>query len=51
MSKKHFIALAREISYITDETARKLAAMAVANAAAQSNDRFDRSRFYAACGI
>lgn len=51
MSKKHFIVLAREISYITDLTARKLAAMAVANAAAQANDRFDRSRFYAACGV
>lgn len=51
MSRKHFIALAKEISYISDETARKLAALAVANAAGQHNNNFDRARFYAACGI
>jgi hypothetical protein len=51
MSRKHFITLAKEISYITDMTARRFAANAVANAAGQHNDNFDRSRFYAACGI
>ena len=51
MSRKHFITLAQEISYISDLTARKLAALAVANAAGQHNSNFDRSRFYAACGV
>lgn len=51
MSRKHFITLALEISYITDTTARRLAALAVANAAGRHNDRFDRSRFYEACGV
>ena len=51
MSRKHFITLAQEISYISDLGARKLAALAVANAAGQHNGNFDRSRFYAACGV
>ena len=51
MSRKHFITLAQEISYITDPAARRIAALAVANAAYQHNDRFDRTRFYAACGV
>jgi hypothetical protein len=51
MSRKHFIALAQEISYISPISARKLAALAVANAAARDNCNFDRSRFYTACGI
>ena len=51
MSRKHFITLAKEISYISPISARKLAAMAVANAAARDNCNFDRNRFYAACGV
>jgi hypothetical protein len=51
MSRKHFQALADEISYISDALARKFAAQAVANACARSNNRFDYSRFYAACGV
>jgi hypothetical protein len=51
MSRKHYITLAKEISYISDITARRIAANAVANAAGYHNDRFDRSRFYAACGV
>ena len=51
MSKKHFITLAKEISYISDLTARRLAALAVANAAGQHNSNFDRNRFYTACGV
>ena len=51
MSRKHFITLAQELCYISDLTARKLAALAVANAAGQHNNQFDRSRFYAACGV
>jgi hypothetical protein len=51
MSRKHFITLALEISYLSDVTARKLAALAVATAAGQHHNNFDRSRFYAACGV
>jgi hypothetical protein len=51
MSRKHFISLAKEISYISDITARKFAALAVANAAGEHNHNFDRARFYAACGV
>ena len=51
MSRKQFITLALEISYISDLTARKLAALAVANAAGRHNENFDRSRFYTACGV
>ena len=51
MSRKHFETLALEISYISDAAARKLAAMAVANASARHNSNFDRTRFYAACGV
>ena len=51
MSKKHFEAMAKEISYISDSTACKLAALAVANAAGRFNNNFDRFRFYTACGV
>ena len=51
MSRKHFITLAEQISFISPISARKLAAEAVANAAAQHNSNFDYSRFYAACGV
>ena len=51
MTKRHFIALAREISEIQDYAARCLAADAVARAAAQFNPNFDRARFLAACGV
>ena len=51
MTRKHFETLALEISYITDVTARKLAAMAVANASARYNSNFNRTRFLTACGV
>jgi hypothetical protein len=51
MSKKHFITLAKEISFISPISARVLAAEAVANAAAQHNNNFDRVRFLTACGV
>jgi hypothetical protein len=51
MSRKHFQALADEIRFISDLTARKIAAQAVASACAQCNNRFDYGRFYSACGV
>lgn len=50
MSRKHFVALAQEISKIQDARERQVAAEAVANACAEHNDRFDRQRFLQACG-
>jgi hypothetical protein len=51
MSKKHFELLAKNISFINDEQARKKAAMAVGAACAVSNSNFDWARFMRACGI
>jgi hypothetical protein len=51
MTKKHFITLAKEISFISPISARVLAAEAVANASAQHNNNFDRARFLIACGV
>jgi hypothetical protein len=51
MSRKHFITLAKQISFISPISARKLAAEAVATAAKEHNDRFDYARFYAAFGV
>ena len=51
MSRKDFELIAQNISHITDATARKLAAIAVAGACAQLNARFDTERFLRACGV
>ena len=51
MSKKHFIALAKRIAEIENETARRQAAEAVADVAGEVNPRFNYSRFMTACGV
>lgn len=51
MTKQHFIALAAEISAISDMGARTEAASAVAKAAKRFNPRFDWMKFLAACGV
>jgi len=51
MSRRDFEALAQNISHITDATARRLAAIAVAGACAKLNARFDTERFLWACGV
>jgi hypothetical protein len=51
MTKKHFIALAKAISKIENEVARRLAADAVAEVAAETNSRFNYLRFMSACGV
>ena len=51
MPKQHFVALAAEISLIANPAARYDAAFAVATAASIFNPRFDRARFYKACGV
>lgn len=50
MTKKHFIALAQEISRI-EFPCRFAAAQAVANVAQAHNPRFDRRRFFIACDL
>jgi len=51
VSRRDFELIAKNISYITDATARRLAAIAVAGACAQLNARFDTERFFRACGV
>jgi len=52
MTKKHFIAFAREIaeSNHSPET-RMFAALVVIRIAERDNPRFDRARFLTACGL
>ena len=56
MTKKHFIALAARLAAARPTSHARLAGWlaavtAVADAAETSNDRFDRARFLAACGV
>lgn len=51
MSRKHFITLAAEIRLISNMEARLAAAIAVARAARQHNDRFDQAKFLEAAGV
>lgn len=51
MTKKHFIALAREIALIQDAGARKLACAAAIRCAIQFNPAFCRAKFCAACNV
>lgn len=51
MSRKHFIAMAKEISNIQNVEARKQAANAFASVAITVNSDFNRTRFMEACGL
>jgi len=51
MSKKHFNALAAAIAQIVNSKERARAAALIADAVAQFNGMFDRSRFLRACGV
>jgi len=51
MSKKHYQELAYQISLMLNPDCRLNAAVAVANACAQFNPRFDYDKFYVACGV
>lgn len=58
MSKKHFVALAREFRDLLENeesqearAALKMAIMRVAAVCKESNCRFNKDRFYEACGI
>ena len=51
MTRKHFIAMAREIAEMPDRKSAKIAAEAFAQVARSVNPRFDFNRFYTACGV
>ena len=51
MTKKHFVALALEISKIENKESRLAAAIAVTKAAWLFNDRFNQSKFLTACEV
>lgn len=61
MTTKHFVRLAAELRAVVIEANRSGcigrirtandAVIAVANSCAAINDRFDRDRFYRACGV
>ena len=51
MSRRDFETIAASISHITDATARRLAAIAVAAACGQINPRFDSELFFRTCGV
>ena len=51
MTRKHFIAMAREIANMQDRNAAKTVALAFAQVAGSVNPRFDFNRFYIACGV
>lgn len=51
MSRKHFIALAAAVATIADMDNRRTVAELLAAVCAAANSRFNRQRFYAACGV
>ena len=51
MTRKHFVAMAREIANMQDRNAAKTVAQAFAQVAGSVNPRFDFNRFYIACGV
>jgi hypothetical protein len=51
MSKKHFIALAKEIAAEPDEAKRRFACETIVKVAEQDNASFDANRFRHACGL
>jgi len=51
MSKKHFIAFAKEIAEMEDRKAAQVAADMVVRVSLQHNANFDAHRFLTACGL
>lgn len=51
MTRKDYIAMARELKDIEDEGARIKAAHAFWKVAKADNPRFDPHKFFAACGL
>ena len=51
MSRKHFVAMAREISQMPIMSERLAAAIAFCRVAQAANPRFNQARFLDACGV
>ncbi len=51
LTKKDFVYLAKTISEIPDATTRIKIARLISELCVQSNPRFDRDKFYKACGV
>jgi hypothetical protein len=51
MTKKHFIAMAQEISQMPDMAQRLATAIAFCKVAQTTNPRFDQARFLDACKV
>lgn len=51
LTRKHFQAAADDVRKIVDIFERRAAAEALAGHFERSNPRFDRDRFFAACGL
>jgi hypothetical protein len=51
MTRKHFIAMAKEIAQMADRKSARVAAEAFAQVARSVNSRFDTNRFLTACGV
>ncbi len=51
MTKKHFIAMAKEIAQMADRKSARIAAEAFAQLARSVNQIFDQARFLTACGV
>ena len=51
MSRKHFVAMAKQIKEMQDRQSARIAAEAFASVASAVNPRFDFNRFYTACGV
>jgi len=51
MTRKHFVAMAKEIAQMPDRKSARTVAEAFAQVARSVNSRFDLNRFYTACGV
>ena len=51
MTRKHFIAMAKEISQIDNMAARLQAAISFCRVAQSVNPRFNQAKFLDACGV
>jgi hypothetical protein len=51
MTRKHFVAMAKEIAQMADRKSARIAAEAFAQVAQSVNPRFDQAKFLTACGV
>jgi hypothetical protein len=51
MTRKHFREMAARLLAVADVASRREAAEAFASVAVKTNPRFDRAKFFAACGL